>query len=304
MSTRKVHEKKDKNGNIVEPDGPTNKKQKCDEEDHTASCDDDYYSDSDVSEVYVDNSCAEQCLRPEEHAPNLAFNADDSINDKLTQQPIHYDRPVKEEPQPPVDFNIDDFPADELDAILDAAANPPIRPPVILNTPKVYSNPEDPFEVMFLKHLLLLCHTYDPREPGQIAHGDPRYLSWKLEKHAYAHCVKLIKDEKCYVQEMDEFFLKHDNTNLAMHSIYPGSVNNGYELGRIYAYAEHHPGSSTDLSCRGDRWHTHGVTVNQARYHTTKGAQVPTGGLPTARPTFLSTSTLRGLPSPGLHQPH
>ena len=127
---------------------------------------------------------------------------------------------------------------------------------------------------MFLKHLLPLCHTYDPREPGQIASGDPRYLNWKLEKHAYAHCVKLIKEEKCFVQEMDEHFLTHDNTNLAMHSIYPGSIKNGYELGRIYAYAEHHPRSSSDLSCRGNRWHTHAITVNQARYHTTKGAWI------------------------------
>ena len=173
-----------------------------------------------------------------------------------------------------MDFVIDDFPADELDAILDAAANLPIRPPVTLNTPKVYSNPEDPFEVMFIKHLRPLCHTYDPNEPGQIAHGHPRYLNWKLEKHAYAHCVKLIKQEKCYVQEMDEYFLKHDHTNLAMHSIYPGAINNGYELGAVYAYAEHHPGSTTDVSCRGDRWHTHCLTVNQARYHSTKGAWI------------------------------
>ena len=288
MSTRKVHEKKDKDGNIVE-DGPARKRRKepreFDGEDHTTTEEDSWddkeswdESDSDVSEVYPDNSCVEQCLQPELHAPNLAYNADGTVNDKITQQPVHEDRPAEDiepEQQPPVDFDIVDFPADELDAILDAAANPPIRPPLILNTPKVFSNPEDPFEVMFHKHLLPLCHTYDPREPGQIARGDKRYLNWKLEKHAYAHVVKLIKEEQCYVQEMDEYFLTHENTNLAMHSIYPGSINNGYELGRVYAYAEHHPGSSTDMSCRGNRWHTHAITINQARYHTTKAAWIP-----------------------------
>ena len=69
---------------------------------------------------------------------------------------------------------------------------------------------------MFLKHLLPLCHTYDPCEPGQIAHGDPRYLNWKLEKHAYAHVVKLIKEEKCYVQEMDDRWCSDSSSNLSL----------------------------------------------------------------------------------------
>ena len=290
MSLKKVHEKRNVNGDLVEPDGPIEKRPRTSTptiEGQFSDC------DSDISEVYDDLSCPEQCLRPEEHSPNYAYNADGTVDDKLTQYPVHHgvpeeepDRPVVEEPEPeieepPADFI--DFPLDELDAILDAAANPPpvrhspsvIRPPLVLNTPKVYTNPEDPFEVMFFRHLLPMCHIYDPREPGQIASGDPRYLNWKLEKHAYNHVVKLVKEEHCYVQEMDEYFLKHDNTNLAIHSIYPGSVNHGFELGRIYAYAEHHPGSSTDVLCRGDRWHNHSLTVNPARYHAQKGTWLP-----------------------------
>ena len=231
MSARKVHEKHNEKGELVEPDGPPTKRPRASTPVNEGQFSD---ADSNISSVYDDLSCPEQSLRPEEYSPNLAYNDDGSVNDKLSQYPIHYGVPeepkspvVPEEPEePPVDLV--DFPLDELDAILDAAANAPqtrhvpsvIRPPLVLNTPKVYANPEDPFEVMFLKHLLPMCHIYDPREPGQIAAGDPRYLNWKLEKHAYNHCVKLVKEEHCYVQEMDEYFLKHDNTNLAIHSIY------------------------------------------------------------------------------------
>ena len=98
MSTRKVHEKKDKDGNIVEPDGPTNKKQKIDGEPNSSINEDDFYSDSDVSEVYPDNSCVDQCLRPEDYTPNLAFNDDGSVNDKLTQHAFQNGRPAEEEP--------------------------------------------------------------------------------------------------------------------------------------------------------------------------------------------------------------
>ena len=147
MSTRKVYEKKDKDGNIVEPDGPTRKRPKIfDGEDHTTTEDDSFDYNSDESEVYYDNSCVAQCLQPEQHAPNLAYNADGTVNDKLTQHAFQNGRPAEEEPQqedrpdpeepqenrpvdeepaPPVDFDIVDFPTEELDAILDAAANPP-----------------------------------------------------------------------------------------------------------------------------------------------------------------------------------
>ena len=85
MSLKKVHEKRNINGDLVEPDGPVEKRPRT----STPTIDGQFSDvDSDISEVYDDLSCPEQCLRPEDHTPNYAYNDDGSVNDKLTQHPV------------------------------------------------------------------------------------------------------------------------------------------------------------------------------------------------------------------------
>ena len=247
MLSKKVHQKRNAEGDIVGSD----------QENENSSESDAFLSPPVVKiplvEPFVDNSCVEQSLY-QGTMPNFVLNDEGSVNDKLTQMP-----------QPNGDYNYiptndDNFPDVDLDAFLESAKNHLSTPESATAKPK-----EGPFEVMFREHLLPLCYVYDPNESGKMSKDDRQYLSWKLEKHAYTETIKFIKDQHCYVQEMDEYNLKHADTKISSHHIYPGNVKHGFELGRIHAYAEHHTGETTEYGCKGKHWHTHLLAVQPAR---------------------------------------